>query len=100
MNTNKIIPCLWFNADGGTISKIVEYYATIFSSHFKEGTISPLGETPSGYTEMCEVQIFGQKYSLMSTAEGHHPLNDAISFAINCKDQNEIDKYWDYFTHE
>ncbi len=100
MNTNKIIPCLWFNADGGTISKIVEYYKTIFGTDFKEGAIIPLGETPSGHTEMCEVQIFGQKYSLMSTAEGHHPLNDAISFAINCKDQNEIDKHWDYFTHE
>ncbi len=100
MNTNKIIPCLWFNADGGTISKVVEYYATIFDSDFKEGTIIPLDQTPSGHTEMCEVQIFGKKYFLMSTAEEHHPLNDAISFMINCKDQREIDNYWNYFTRE
>ncbi|OJX89809.1 MAG: hypothetical protein BGP01_06295 [Paludibacter sp. 47-17] len=100
MKTNKIIPCLWFNADGGTISKIVAYYKTIFGNEFSEGAIIPLGETPGGHTEMCEVQIFGQKYSLMSTATAHHPLNDAISFAINCADQNEIDKYWNYFTRE
>lgn len=37
---------------------------------------------------------------LMSTASEHHPLNDAISFMINCKDQEEIDKYWNYFTAE
>ena len=36
----------------------------------------------------------------MSTADGHHPLNDAISFMINCEDQKEIDKYWDYFTQD
>ncbi len=100
MNTNKIIPCLWFNADGGTISKVVEYYATIFGSDFQEGPVIPLGETPSGHTEMCEVRIFGQKYSLMSTEIEHQPLNDALSFAINCKDQHEIDTYWDYFTRE
>ncbi len=100
MNTDKIIPCLWYNADGGAISKVVAYYKNIFGNEFKEGSIIPLGETPSGYSEMCEVQIFGQKYSLMSTEKEHHPLNDALSFAINCKDQREIDKYWNYFTRE
>ncbi|MDR2915122.1 MAG: VOC family protein [Tannerella sp.] len=100
MNTNKIIPCLWFTADGGTISKIVGYYKDVFGSDFKEGAVIPLGETPSGHTEMCEVQIFGQKYSLMSTEKEHHLLNDALSFAINCKDQREIDYYWNSFTRE
>lgn len=36
----------------------------------------------------------------MSTANLHHLFNDAMSFAINCKDQNEIDKYWEYFIHK
>lgn len=49
---------------------------------------------------MCEVEIFERKYSLMSTANPHHQFNDAFTFAINCKDQDEIDKYWDYFTRE
>ena len=60
----------------------------------------PLGETPSGNTEMCEVNIFGQKYSFMSTEIEHHPFNDAISFTIFCKDQKEIDKFWNYFTRD
>jgi predicted 3-demethylubiquinone-9 3-methyltransferase (glyoxalase superfamily) len=60
----------------------------------------PLGETPSGYSEMSEVKIFGQKYSLMNTQEEHNKMNDSFALMINCADQAEIDKYWDYFTKE
>jgi predicted 3-demethylubiquinone-9 3-methyltransferase (glyoxalase superfamily) len=100
MNHDKIVANIWFNTDGGAIAKIIDYYKNIFGENFQEGQIMPIGETPSGHTEMCEVHIFGQKYVLMSTAKEHHPLNDAISFMINCKDQNEIDNYWNCFTQE
>ncbi|MEI6184068.1 MAG: VOC family protein [Bacteroidota bacterium] len=100
MSINKIVPNIWFSAEGGSISKIVEYYKNIFNQDFENGQIIPLGDTPSGKTEMCTANIFGQKYNLMSTAKTHHPLNDAVSFMIYCKDQIEIDKYWDYFTQE
>ena len=99
-NNNKIVPNLWFNADGGSISKIIEYYKNIFLKDFTSGQIIPLGETPGGKTEMCNVSIFGQSYVLMSTALEHHPINDAVSFMINCEDQSEIDIYWNYFTRE
>ena len=100
MNRNKIIPSIWFCADGGNISKIVDYYKNIFSNDFEEGNIVHLGETPSGNTEICRVKIFGQEYSLMSTGKEHHLLNDALSFTINCENQQEIDKFWNYFTHD
>ena len=100
MDRNKIVPNIWFHADGGSISKIIEYYKGIFLHDFECGQIIPLGETPSGKTEMCSVSVFGQNYMLMSTATEHHPLNDAVSFMIHCEDQSEIDRYWDYFTLE
>lgn len=100
MNYNKIIPSLWFHTNTGSISKVVDYYKQIFDKDFEVGNIIPLGQTPSGNTEMCEVKIFGQKYSLMSTEKEHHPFNDALAFTINCEDQNEIDKFWNYFIHE
>ena len=100
MNNNKIVPNLWFSADGGSISKIIEYYKNVFLNDFKFEQIIPLGETPSGKTEMCNVNFFGRKYMLMSTAIEHHPLNDAVSFMIYCEDQGEIDKSWNYFTKE
>ncbi len=100
MNNNKIIPSLWFRTDDGSIREVIKYYKDIFGNNFQEGKVIPLGETPSGNTELCEVRIFGQRYSLMSTAQKHHSFNDAVSFTLNCTDQKEIDKYWDYFTKE
>jgi predicted 3-demethylubiquinone-9 3-methyltransferase (glyoxalase superfamily) len=100
MNQNKIVPCLWFHTEGGSILQVINYYKNIFATNFQESAIIPLGVTPSGNTEMCEVSIFGQKYNLMSTANEHNKFNDALAFAINCEDQNEIDKYWIYFTKE
>ncbi len=100
MNQNKIIPSLWFTADAGNISNVLAYYKIIFDKDFEAGNIIPLGQTPNGNTEMCEVQIFGQKYSLMSTEIEHHAFNDALAFTINCEYQNEIDKFWNYFTKE
>jgi len=100
MDHNKIIPSLWFRAEGGKISTVVEYYKNIFNTNLEAGNVMPLGETPSGNTEICEVKIFGQKYSIMSTEKEHHQFNDALAFTINCHDQQEIDKYWDYFTHD
>lgn len=97
---NKIIPNIWFNTPDGKVSPVLAYYQEIYADDFKAGHIIPLGETPSGNTEMCEVTIFGQKYMILTTAKEHHQLNDAVSFMINCAGQKEIDKYWGYFTRE
>ena len=99
-SNNKIIPCIWFSADGGCISVINEYYKAIFGNEFMAGQVITLGENPGGKTEMCEVVIFGKKYNFMNTAKEHHALNDAVSFMIYCENQLEIDNYWDYFTKE
>ncbi len=100
MSSNKIVPCIWFTTDGGQLSKVIDYYKAAFDKDFQAEEIISLGETPSGNTEMCEVVVFGQKYTLMCTEDEHHPLNDAISFMINCDDQKEIDHFWDYFTRD
>ena len=100
MKSNKIIPSLWFCNNTGKISSVVEYYKAIFGNDLEEGGMMPLGETPSGYTEICQVKIFGLTYSFMSTEQEHHPFNDALALTINCADQHEIDKYWNYFTRE
>lgn len=100
MNNHKIVPCIWLTTDGGQLAKVIEYYKNVFTKDFQAGHIIPLGQTPNGNTEMCEVEIYGQKYSLMSSESEHHPLNDAVSFIINCDDQNEIDHFWNYFTQD
>lgn len=100
MKTNKIVPALWFCNNTGKLSPVVAYYKAVFGDLLEEGVIMPLGETPSGYTEMSGVTIMGQKYSFMSTENEHHRFNDSMALIINCTDQQEIDKYWDYFSSE
>lgn len=100
MNNNKIMPSLWFCVNAGSVSEIIEYYKSIFDKDFMEGNINRLGQTPSGNTELCEVVIFEQKYSFMCTEKSHHVFNDAFALTIQCEDQNEVDKYWNYFTQE
>lgn len=100
MTTNPLTPALWFHTDDGKIQSVLDYYQDIFTENFRVNYAMPLGETPSGYSELAEVTLFGQKYSMMATAEKHHEFNDAFALIINCKDQEEIDKYWGYFTKE
>ena len=100
MDNNKIVPCIWLTADGGKLAKVIDYYKTVFDKDFQSGNITPLWQTPNGNAEMCGVVIFGQKYTLINTQTEHHPLNEAVSFMINCDDQKEIDHFWNYFTEE
>lgn len=100
MNNNKITPCIWLSDAGGKLSEIIEYYKNAFENDIQISDILSLGQTPSGYTEICDISIFGRKYTLMNTEKAHNPLNDAVSFIINCRDQQEIDRFWDYFTRE
>lgn len=97
---NKSTPALWFHTDDGKMNQVTDYYSKIFDANFTAANPWPLGETPSGYAEMTNIQIFGQGYLFMTTALEHHTFNDSFAIMIHCKDQGEIDKYWDYFTQD
>jgi predicted 3-demethylubiquinone-9 3-methyltransferase (glyoxalase superfamily) len=100
MSTNIITPSIWFHSPDGTLAAIIAYYQEIFGAYFVPGTVTPLGKTPSGNAEMAFVTLFGAQYSFMATEEEHEPLNDAFSLTLSCDGQEEIDRYWDYFTKE
>lgn len=95
--SQKIIPNLWFHTDGGLILPLITYYQAIFQDNLQVGPIISLGETPGGYTELCTLTLFGSTYVFMTTALPHHQLNDAVSWILNCANQEEIDFYWNYF---
>ena len=85
----KITPFLWFDKDA---SKIAEFYASVFKdAKIKSKTV--MSDTPSGSVEVVNMDIFGQEFTLMS-AGPIFKFTEAISFVINCKDQEEVDYYW------
>ncbi|MCE1188325.1 MAG: VOC family protein [Ignavibacteria bacterium] len=98
MEHGKLTSALWFHTSDGSIKELTEYYSTIFGEDFHTEKPIPLGETPSGYAEMCTVYLFGNPYLIMTTAKEHHKFNDSFALMLRCSDQAEIDKYWDYFT--
>jgi predicted 3-demethylubiquinone-9 3-methyltransferase (glyoxalase superfamily) len=100
MTKNKITPALWFHTEDGKMKHVIDYYAKIFENNFVADIPVSLGATPSGYTEMCNVKFFDNNYLLLTTAIEHHSFNDTFAIMIHCKDQAEIDKFWNYFTKE
>jgi len=100
MAQNKISGALWYHTPDGKFNHVLNYYKDIFENNFEAGGIIPLGKTPSGYAEMCNIKLFGNEYMMMTTAAEHHAFNDSFAIMIYCNDQAEIDKYWNYFTKE
>ncbi len=88
---SKIAPCLWFNFNA---EEAVEFYLTIFKgsiiskSYYWEG--SP---APKGALLVAEFELDGQRL-LALNAGPNFPFTEAVSFAIDCSSQEEIDFYW------
>ena len=89
----KITPFLWFEKEA---MKTAKFYCSIFKdSKIKYSTV--IEDTPSGSVEVVTIELFGQDFTLMSAG----PLfrfTEAISFVVDCKDQKEVDYYWEQLT--
>ena len=96
----KITPCLWFD---GNAQDAAKFYASIFkdveigkTSTYDE-TSSDVSGQPEGSVMVVEFEIAGQKFVGLNGG----PLfkfNEAVSFMIDCKDQEEVDYYWSHLT--
>ena len=85
----KISPFLWFDKEAASAA---QFYITVFKdAKIVDTTI--LENTPSGTVKIVTIELFGQEYQLMS-AGPFVKINEAISFVVNCEDQEEIDYYW------
>src|SRR5687767_1879254 len=92
----KITPCLWFN---GRVEEALDFYTSVFKngkvksvSHYGEGAPMPAG---SVLTAVFEIE--GQDFMILNGGP-HFTLSEAVSFCIECKDQEEIDYYWNKLT--
>jgi predicted 3-demethylubiquinone-9 3-methyltransferase (glyoxalase superfamily) len=91
----KITPFLWFD------HQAVEA-ATFYTSVFPDSSIKKkeiMKNTPSGTVEIVTIELFGQDFTLMS-AGPVFKFNEAISFVVNCKGQEEVDYYWKKLSHD
>ena len=96
----KLTPNLLFSSDAcGQAEEAVKYYTTIFPDS-EPGIISRYGAgeavSPKARVNYAAFKLGGLDFSAMDNAfDVDFGFNEAFSFMINCKDQNEIDYFWD-----
>lgn len=83
----KLTPCLWMP----DIEAAANYYGSVFKS---KGEIS--ARFPDGRPLTAHVDILGTKFMILGDTQDFKP-NESISFMIECKDQAEVDYYWNRF---
>ena len=95
----KIIPSLLFTGKVfGKANEAINYYTSVFRNAkidnvFKYGA-EALPENPEALM-FADFSLEGNKFAAMDGAGNHDfQFNEAISFVVNCNDQNELDHFW------
>ncbi|GAB1444818.1 MAG: VOC family protein [Cyclobacteriaceae bacterium] len=83
---NSIYPCLWFD---GQAQDAAKFYCRIF----KNSKIT--SDTPM----VVNFELNGHKFMGLNGGP-MFKFNEAISFVVDCNDQQEVDYYWDHLTAE
>jgi predicted 3-demethylubiquinone-9 3-methyltransferase (glyoxalase superfamily) len=94
-----LITCLWFN---GNAREAATFYTSIFpESSLEDNWLAPT-DTPGnakGDEVVVNFKIFGKPFiGLNGGPQFPHTL--AVSFQIQCRNQEEIDKYWALLTSD
>lgn len=95
-----IIPSLMFVGDvSGKAEEASDFYLSTFENA-KRGELAryPAGMEPDkeGTVMFTDFTLEGQWFVAMDSAREHNfTFNEAISFMVNCEDQQEIDHYWE-----
>jgi len=95
-----IIPSLMFTGDmTGKADEAIDFYVSVFKNS-KRGLTAPYPEgaspEPAAKIMFAEFMLEGQWFTAMDSGHMHKfGFNEAVSLLVNCKDQEEIDYYWD-----
>ncbi|HRJ91184.1 MAG TPA: VOC family protein [Candidatus Saccharibacteria bacterium] len=98
----KITPCLWFDNDA---EEAMNYYVSVF----KNSKINRIDYYPDESLDEHFVGMSGKVINGHFTLDGNDficldggpifKLSEAVSFMIDCKDQEEVDYYWSKLSH-
>ncbi len=96
--TQPIAPCLWFD---GNAEEAATYYVSIFkdSKVLHVDRFSDVGPDPDAPVVFIEFQINGQPFQAVNGGPQFR-FTEAVSFAIECANQEEVDYYWNTLTQE
>jgi predicted 3-demethylubiquinone-9 3-methyltransferase (glyoxalase superfamily) len=94
--THRLQPCLWFDDQA---EQAARFYTGIFKNS-KILRVTRYGKAgveihgrPAGSVMTVEFELDGAKFTALNGGP-HFKFNEAISFEVHCKTQDEIDYYW------
>ena len=92
----KIIPNLWFDKQA---EEAAEFYCSVFkNSRVVSKALYPEGSPGEAGTVMTvEWELDGQRFVGINGGP-QFKFDEAVSFAISCEDQEEVDYYWEKLT--
>ncbi len=96
-----IVPSLLFVTDTGEgAEEATDFYMSVFKNA-KRGAMARypagMGQNKEGAVMLTDFQLEGQWFAAMDGSASMHAFafNEAVSFIVECADQEEIDYYWE-----
>ena len=93
MSTQRIVTNLWFDTQA---EEAADFYVSVFKdsrvlfkTHYPEGA-----PRTAGMVMTVEFELNGQRFVGINGGPDF-PFTEAVLFMIDCKDQEEIDYYWE-----
>jgi len=92
----KITPFLWFDSQA---EEAANYYVSVFrnSKIRRTARYGDAGPGPKGSVMTVEFELDGNEFVALNGGP-HYQITPAVSFVVNCKDQADVDYYWDKLT--
>lgn len=94
----KIVPNLWFD---GNAKEAAEFYVSVFpdskvvaTSYYPKEGLADFQKDFAGKELTIDFELSGNRFTAIN-AGPEFKFNEAVSFLINCEDQEEIDYYWE-----
>jgi predicted 3-demethylubiquinone-9 3-methyltransferase (glyoxalase superfamily) len=88
----KITPWLWFDTEG---EEAASFYVSIFpNSRITDiSRYGSAGPRPEGTVMTVSFELDGLRFVALNGGP-EFTFNEAISFQVDCKDQDDVDLYW------
>ncbi|MET0488475.1 MAG: VOC family protein [Candidatus Rokuibacteriota bacterium] len=98
----RITPFLWFDEQAG---EAAHFYVSIFENsrvtgvtHYDEAGSQAAGR-PKGSVMTVAFELAGQEFTAINGGPVF-TFTEAISFVVNCKNQKEVDHFWEKLTSD
>jgi predicted 3-demethylubiquinone-9 3-methyltransferase (glyoxalase superfamily) len=94
--TTSIVPNLWFDTEA---EEAAEFYCDVFKSSriLNVARYTEAGPREPGSVMTVEFELDGNRFVAINGGD-QFKFSEAVSFLVECEDQEEIDHYWERLT--